>query len=133
MLLVQGKKLCYIYKAKTKKKGTHFRTIWGKVTRPHGKSGVVRAKFRKNLPPSSMVCNSPHITASVPLLLQCLPCLPFPSGLLWLRAANKSNICLTLPIIARRRAARFAACSSPATSRSFWATAGAWEVPQHLR
>lgn len=52
---LQGKKLCYVYKAKTKKKGTHFRTIWGKVTRPHGKSGVVRAKFRKNLPPTSLV------------------------------------------------------------------------------
>lgn len=50
-----GKKLCYIYKAKTKKKNSLFRTIWGKVTRAHGKSGVVRAKFRKNLPPSSLV------------------------------------------------------------------------------
>lgn len=49
-----GKKLCYIYKAKTKKKGTVFRTSWGKVTRAHGTSGVVRAKFGKNLPPSSM-------------------------------------------------------------------------------
>ena len=50
-----GKKLCYIYKAQTKKRNSLYRTIWGKVTRPHGKSGVVRAKFRKNLPPSSMV------------------------------------------------------------------------------
>jgi large subunit ribosomal protein L35Ae len=49
-----GKKLCYVYKAKTKKKGTVFRTSWGKVTRAHGSSGVVRAKFKKNLPPSSM-------------------------------------------------------------------------------
>ena len=49
-----GKKLCYVYKAKTKKKGTVFRTSWGKVTRAHGTSGVVRAKFKKNLPPSSM-------------------------------------------------------------------------------
>jgi len=49
-----GKKLCYIYKAHTKKKGTVFRTSWGKVTRAHGTSGVVRAKFKKNLPPSSM-------------------------------------------------------------------------------
>ena len=50
-----GKKLCYIYKAKTKKRNSLYRTIWGKVTRPHGKSGVVRAKFRKNLPPASLV------------------------------------------------------------------------------
>ena len=49
-----GKKLCYVYKAKTKKKGTVYRTSWGKVTRAHGSSGVVRAKFKKNLPPSSM-------------------------------------------------------------------------------
>jgi large subunit ribosomal protein L35Ae len=49
-----GKKLAYIYKAKTKKKNTLYRTIWGKVTRAHGKSGVVRAKFRKNLPPSAL-------------------------------------------------------------------------------
>lgn len=49
-----GKKLCYVYKAKTKKKGSVYRTSWGKVTRVHGTSGVVRAKFKNNLPPSSM-------------------------------------------------------------------------------
>ena len=49
-----GKKLCYVYKAKTKKKGTVYRTSWGKVTRAHGTRGVVRAKFKNNLPPSSM-------------------------------------------------------------------------------
>eukprot|EP00245_Coleochaete_scutata_P009717 TRINITY_DN326_c0_g1_i2.p1 TRINITY_DN326_c0_g1~~TRINITY_DN326_c0_g1_i2.p1 ORF type:complete len:111 (-),score=14.14 TRINITY_DN326_c0_g1_i2:1008-1340(-) len=49
-----GKKLAYVYKAKTKKKGSLFRCIWGRVTRPHGNSGIVRTKFRKNLPPAAM-------------------------------------------------------------------------------
>ncbi|XP_072980697.1 large ribosomal subunit protein eL33w isoform X1 [Typha angustifolia] len=49
-----GKRMAYIYKAKTKTKGSHYRCIWGKVARPHGNSGVVRAKFKSNLPPESM-------------------------------------------------------------------------------
>ncbi|KAL6123623.1 hypothetical protein ACLB2K_076142 [Fragaria x ananassa] len=39
-----GKRLAYIYKAKVKKNGSHYRCIWGKVARPHGNTGVVRAK-----------------------------------------------------------------------------------------
>lgn len=50
-----GKRMAYIYKAKVKKNGTHYRCIWGEVSRPHGNSGVVRAKFKSNLPPKSMV------------------------------------------------------------------------------
>ncbi|GAB2299644.1 60S ribosomal protein L35a-1 [Dionaea muscipula] len=50
----QGKRMAYIYKAKTKNNGSHYRCIWGKVIRPHGNSGVVRAKFKTNLPPKSM-------------------------------------------------------------------------------
>ncbi|KAJ1849725.1 60S ribosomal protein L35a-1 [Coemansia sp. RSA 2708] len=50
----EGKRVAYLYRAPTAKKGTHIRCIWGRITRPHGNSGVVRAKFRHNLPPSAM-------------------------------------------------------------------------------
>eukprot|EP00914_Ancora_sagittata_P005149 GHVO01010638.1.p1 GENE.GHVO01010638.1~~GHVO01010638.1.p1 ORF type:complete len:126 (+),score=7.74 GHVO01010638.1:23-379(+) len=49
-----GKKVAFMYKAKTLKNNSKIRVIWGKVRKAHGNNGVVRAKFRKNLPPSSL-------------------------------------------------------------------------------
>ena len=66
-----GKKVAFVYRAQREVRGSKVRIIWGKVTRPHGmhhirlkdekavansfegNSGVVRAQFRRNLPPKS--------------------------------------------------------------------------------
>ncbi|RKF55931.1 60S ribosomal protein L33-B [Erysiphe neolycopersici] len=48
-----GKKVAFVYRAHREIRGTKIRVIWGKVTRPHGNSGIVRAQFRRNLPPKS--------------------------------------------------------------------------------
>ncbi|KAJ9660763.1 60S ribosomal protein L33B [Neophaeococcomyces mojaviensis] len=48
-----GKKVAFIYRAARERQGSKIRVIWGKVTRPHGNNGIVRAKFAHNLPPRS--------------------------------------------------------------------------------
>ncbi|TQS38769.1 hypothetical protein Golomagni_00717, partial [Golovinomyces magnicellulatus] len=50
-----GKKVAFVYRAHKEIRGTKIRVIWGKVTRTHalGNSGIVRAQFRRNLPPKS--------------------------------------------------------------------------------
>ncbi|EMC97384.1 hypothetical protein BAUCODRAFT_147475 [Baudoinia panamericana UAMH 10762] len=48
-----GKKVAFVYRGKKEIRGTKIRVIWGKVTRSHGNSGVVRAQFRHNLPAKS--------------------------------------------------------------------------------
>jgi len=48
-----GKRVAYVYKAKKEVRGTNVRVIWGRVTKTHGNSGVVKGKFKSNLPPHS--------------------------------------------------------------------------------
>ncbi|GMH36492.1 hypothetical protein BSKO_04360 [Bryopsis sp. KO-2023] len=49
-----GKKVAFRYKAIREKNETRKRVIWGKITRHHGNSGMVRAAFKKNLPAQAM-------------------------------------------------------------------------------
>jgi large subunit ribosomal protein L35Ae len=48
-----GKRIAYVYRAKREVNGSKIRVIWGRVTRTHGGNGVVKAKFRSNLPPKT--------------------------------------------------------------------------------
>jgi len=49
-----GKRVAYIYRAHRVVKGSHYRVIWGRIASPHGNNGVVKAKFRNNLPPKGL-------------------------------------------------------------------------------
>jgi len=49
-----GKRVAYIYKAKSVRNNTKFRAIWGRIVKSHGNNGLVRAQFAKNLPPRAM-------------------------------------------------------------------------------
>jgi large subunit ribosomal protein L35Ae len=50
-----GKKVAFITKADVADKfGNKFRVNWGKVCRAHGSNGVVRCRFRRNLPPQAI-------------------------------------------------------------------------------
>ena len=53
-----GKRVVYVYraeKARTNRAGkkTHIRTVHGRITKPHGNSGTVRARFQKTPPPKA--------------------------------------------------------------------------------
>merc|ERR1712048_309138 len=49
-----GKRVAYVYKAKTEQDNSKYRVIWGRLTGAHGNTGSFRAKFRTNLPPRAM-------------------------------------------------------------------------------
>ena len=50
-----GKRVAYIYETPKKSKDDKgkIKVVWGEITKPHGNSGVVQARFRTNLPPQS--------------------------------------------------------------------------------
>ncbi|CAO3629679.1 ribosomal protein L35A [Cunninghamella echinulata] len=48
-----GKRIAYVYRAKREVNGSKTRVIWGRIARTHGNGGVVKARFRNNLPPKS--------------------------------------------------------------------------------
>eukprot|EP01102_Stenamoeba_stenopodia_P019074 TRINITY_DN70_c0_g1_i1.p1 TRINITY_DN70_c0_g1~~TRINITY_DN70_c0_g1_i1.p1 ORF type:complete len:108 (-),score=15.58 TRINITY_DN70_c0_g1_i1:54-377(-) len=49
-----GKRVAFLYRGLRARNGSKIRVVWGRITKAHGNSGVVKAKFAKNLPPKSM-------------------------------------------------------------------------------
>ena len=50
-----GKRVAFVTKADAADKyGNKSRDNWGKVCRAHGANGVVRCRFRRNLPPQAI-------------------------------------------------------------------------------
>lgn len=59
-----GKRCCYVYHGYKVKRGVRWakaparrsctRAIWGRVTKPHGASGAIRAKFTTDLPAAAL-------------------------------------------------------------------------------
>ena len=57
-----GKRVAYLYKSETHlSSGSNtykgYRVVWGKITRPHGNAGTVRAKFAPQLPTTAIAQN----------------------------------------------------------------------------
>lgn len=52
-----GKRVAYIWRSRNSKTGNDYKCRWGKVISSHGNSGMVRAKFSKNLPPRAIGCH----------------------------------------------------------------------------
>ena len=49
-----GKRVAYIYKTSSGEKDRRFKTIWGRISRAHGNTGAVLARFNHNLPPRAI-------------------------------------------------------------------------------
>lgn len=49
-----GKRVAYVYRCKSAATDKNYKAIWGKVIGSHGNSGLVKAKFQKNLPPRAI-------------------------------------------------------------------------------
>ena len=60
----KGKRCCFVYHGQTEKRGVRHskaparrsctRAVWGRVTKPHGCAGGVRAKFKNALPGAAL-------------------------------------------------------------------------------